>query len=154
MQHKEILSYDKTNKIFKKKNQPNIPKYYWLQFNTVFIVSPSFFLILSLEEISWAFSKIHRQKQDLYLKSVKTSTFNCLCNVKSLRNYMLIAIPSRSDYLGLVNRCSMATNFIRILIKFHSPVLLVLLIILKEINLAPTDFSLEGVIFIIQMNIS
>lgn len=55
---------------------------------------------------------------------------------------MLLAIPSRTDYPRLVNRCSVAKNFIRILIKFHSPVLLGLLIILREINLPLTGSSL------------
>lgn len=85
----------------------------------------------------------------MYLKSVNSSTFYRVCSRKSLRNYMLIAIPSRPDYLRLVNRCSVARTFIRILIKFHSPVILVLLIILREINLpSPSCLQFSGMIII------
>lgn len=83
------------------------------------------------------------------LKSVNSSTFKRVCSRKSLRNYMLIAIPSRPDNLRLVNRCSVAKTFRRILIKFHSPVILLLLIILREINLpSPSSLQYSGMILI------
>lgn len=134
----------KANKIVKRSTVPSKV----ILFSS-FILSHLPSPIFSLEEIYWALYKGQGPNPDLYLKSVNSSTFNRVCSRKSLRNYMLIAIPSRPDYLRLVNKCSVAKTFIRILIKFHSPVILVLLIILREINLPSSScLQFSGMIII------